>query len=363
MSPLDFMPTSLIKDCSDVFASLICRFAICLFKEGVFPDIFKVDQITHLIKSQIQMSVNHQIIFYRPIINLNIFGKILERLALNQLRQHLSTSPDYDTSQPAYRALHLTETALTKVVNDLLTAVDNGKPTVLLSLDINAAFDILNHESLLNSTSELFGYLDHSCFQCLPHLSVVLSLHSTCYVTNTQMTHSCIHPLICCKTTTWHLVELCWCSYQLYTSIDLSSDHDIENSSITICCSTHQTLRHWSQAHGNRSWSLKIPHGWFERYILLTRVQSPFAYLHGVTINRLLINTWLTLCSRAICLRHIRSLTDKDTATILVCSIVTSRLDYCNAVLYGTSENADRLQRVQNSLVRGVCNASYRSSS
>lgn len=58
--------------------------------------------------------------------------------------------------------------------------------------------------------------------------------------------------------------------------------------------------------------------------------------------------------------RHIRSLIDKDTATILACSIVSSRLDYCNAVLYGTtSKNANRLQRVQNSLARVVCNASY----
>jgi len=63
------------------------------------------------------------------------------------------------------------------------------------------------------------------------------------------------------------------------------------------------------------------------------------------------------------CLLHIRSLIHKDTATILACSIVSSRLDYCNAVLYGTkSKNANRLQRVQNSLARVVCNASYHSS-
>ena len=63
-------------------------------------------------------------------------------------------------------------------------------------------------------------------------------------------------------------------------------------------------------------------------------------------------------------LRHIRKLIDKDTAATLACSIVSSRLDYCNALLYGiTNKNMNRLQRVQNSLARVVCNAPYRSSS
>jgi Reverse transcriptase (RNA-dependent DNA polymerase) len=94
---------------------------------------------------------------YRPITNLNTIGKMLERLAQNQLRQHISISPNYNTSQSAYRALHSTETVMTKVVNDLLMAVDSGKPTVLLSLDISAAFDMLDHDRLLNHATELFG--------------------------------------------------------------------------------------------------------------------------------------------------------------------------------------------------------------
>jgi len=46
------MPTSLIQDCSDseVLASLGCRLANLSLTEGVFPDIFKVGQITPLIK-------------------------------------------------------------------------------------------------------------------------------------------------------------------------------------------------------------------------------------------------------------------------------------------------------------------------
>ena len=50
-----------------------------------------------------------------------------------------------------------------------------------------------------------------------------------------------------------------------------------------------------------------------------------------------------------------------DTANTLACSIVATRLDYCNAVLYGvTNKNILRLQRMQNSLAMVVCAAPYR---
>jgi len=59
-------------------------------------------------------------------------------------------------------------------------------------------------------------------------------------------------------------------------------------------------------------------------------------------------------------LRHIRHLIDRDTAVTLICSIVASRLDYCNSVLYGvTDANIAKLQRVQNSLARAVCGLPY----
>ena len=60
---------------------------------------------------------------------------------------------------------------------------------------------------------------------------------------------------------------------------------------------------------------------------------------------------------------HIRPLLNRDAANTVACSMVSSRLDYCNAVLYGvTGHNISRLQRVQNTLARVVCTAPYRSS-
>src|SRR5271157_3635438 len=62
-------------------------------------------------------------------------------------------------------------------------------------------------------------------------------------------------------------------------------------------------------------------------------------------------------------LRHIRPCIGQDAAAVLACSIVGSRIDYCNAALYGTSShNLDHLQCIQNSLARVVCKARHRTS-
>jgi len=69
---------------------------------------------------------------YRPIINLNIISKILEHMANKQLQEHLPLSQNFNTFQSAYRSFHSTAAAMMKVVNDLLTAVNSGKPSIIL---------------------------------------------------------------------------------------------------------------------------------------------------------------------------------------------------------------------------------------
>ena len=51
-SPLDFIPTSLIKSCSSVFSVIISHLANLSFSQGYFPSKFKKAQITPLLKRQ-----------------------------------------------------------------------------------------------------------------------------------------------------------------------------------------------------------------------------------------------------------------------------------------------------------------------
>ena len=77
--------------------------------------------------------------------------------------------------------------------------------------------------------------------------------------------------------------------------------------------------------------------------------------LLGVTLdNRLSMDRHVNDVSRSCfyhlrALRHIRPAITASDANMIACSVVGSRLDYANAVLYGVSaKNINRLQRVQN---------------
>jgi len=60
--------------------------------------------------------------------------------------------------------------------------------------------------------------------------------------------------------------------------------------------------------------------------------------------------------------RHIRHLLTLDLAQTLACSLILSRIDYCNSVLYDSpSGTIEKLQRVQNNAARIVLQAPRRS--
>ena len=67
------------------------------------------------------------------------------------------TNDLFETYQSAYRRFHSTETALLKVQNDILIALDNKQAVVLLLLDLSAAFDTVCHTTLLKLLKSRYG--------------------------------------------------------------------------------------------------------------------------------------------------------------------------------------------------------------
>jgi len=60
-------------------------------------------------------------------------------------------------------------------------------------------------------------------------------------------------------------------------------------------------------------------------------------------------------------LRHIRRCVSVDDVRAVATALMSSRLDYCNSVLSGTSQsNLNKLQRVQNAVARTVMTTSKR---
>ena len=63
----------------------------------------------------------------------------------------------WDPHQSAYRPNHSTESALIKVKNDIMFALDKGHVVLILSLDLSAAFDTIDREILISRLSSRVG--------------------------------------------------------------------------------------------------------------------------------------------------------------------------------------------------------------
>ena len=59
--------------------------------------------------------------------------------------------------QSAYKSFHSCETALLRVQNDILLAIDNRHCVMLLLLDLSAAFDTVDHVILLKRLNSKFS--------------------------------------------------------------------------------------------------------------------------------------------------------------------------------------------------------------
>jgi len=126
------------------------RLANLSLQTGKFPARYKRAQVLPLLK---KAGLNSsQPANYRPISNLPTVSKVLERLVLARLRPHLLSSANFSQFQSAYRKGHSTETALLQVLGGLFTAADDKQVTVLIGLDLSAAFDTVSSIACCSSS-------------------------------------------------------------------------------------------------------------------------------------------------------------------------------------------------------------------
>ena len=90
-STMDIIPTSLLVCCKVVFSEIIAHLAnLTLFKQASVTPVIKGQSLDKSVPSN-----------YRPISNLNVITKILERLFLFRFKPHILTPSNFNKYQSA----------------------------------------------------------------------------------------------------------------------------------------------------------------------------------------------------------------------------------------------------------------------
>jgi len=147
-SALDPAPTKFVLEFLDILLPVFQKIINLSLLSGTVPRAFKTAAVIPLLKKP---GLDPDALCnYRPVSNLPYASKLVERAVANQLSDHLQANNMHAPFQSAYRPAHSTETALLRVVNDLLSIVDSGDNALLVLLDLSAAFDVIDHNLLLS---------------------------------------------------------------------------------------------------------------------------------------------------------------------------------------------------------------------
>ena len=154
-SATDPLPTRLMTDNVDILAPFLVELLNRCLSTGRVPSSFKAAYITPLLKKSDLDSADPKL--YRPIANLSALSKLLERLVARQLLDYGNAERLLPELQSTYRAHHSTETAVAKVLANILLALDAGDLSILTLLDLSAAFNTVDHEMLLHRLEVSYG--------------------------------------------------------------------------------------------------------------------------------------------------------------------------------------------------------------
>ena len=94
---------------------------------------------------------------YRPVSNLTYISKQIERVIAKQIVKHIELNNLPESFQSAHKTYHSTETALVRVKNDIIRSIAEKEVTLLILLDLSAAFDTVDHTILLDRVKNQMG--------------------------------------------------------------------------------------------------------------------------------------------------------------------------------------------------------------
>ena len=134
--------------------SELCNLSI---KLGSFPDACKIAKLKPLFKKGSKTNPSN----YRPILLLPLISKVIEKLIHEQTSTFLAKNEILYNYQSGFRKKHSTDSFLTFLYDKILKGFDEGLMTGMILIDLQKAFDTIDHDILLQKLNAI-GFSNHT---------------------------------------------------------------------------------------------------------------------------------------------------------------------------------------------------------
>ena len=148
----DLIPVVLLKACCDSLCyplSMIFRKSL---DTGIFPTKWKHASVTPIYKKK---GDRHSVQNYRPISLLSNISKVFERIVYDQLYSFLSQNNLLNPNNSGFKKGDGAVNQLLYITHKIYEGFDKGYNTIIVFLDIKAAFDSVWHQGLIYKLQNL----------------------------------------------------------------------------------------------------------------------------------------------------------------------------------------------------------------
>ena len=143
---LDNLPAKFIRDGAKHLAPPLTHIINLSIHHGKVPNELKTARVSPIYKKNSKTDPGN----YRPVSVLSIISKILERVVYNQVDSYLQSHKLLYEFQSGFRSAFSTDTCLIHLTDHIRSESDRGNYTGMVILDLQKAFDTVNHQLLLN---------------------------------------------------------------------------------------------------------------------------------------------------------------------------------------------------------------------
>ena len=154
---VDNMAGRFLKDGSNILKGPITKLINLSIHTSKFPDGCKIAKLKPLYKKGSFLEAKN----YRPISLLPLLSKIFEKIIHDQTQTYLDEKKILYTYQSGFRAKHSTSTCLSLLQNKILNGFDNGQLTGMILIDLQKAFDTIDHKIFLQKLAYM-GFSEDS---------------------------------------------------------------------------------------------------------------------------------------------------------------------------------------------------------